>query len=134
MADEPRGRVLVVDDDQSMCAYLKAALRDLGFEVQCAKDGLQAMACVDAFNPDVVLSDLLMPGMDGLTLLKSMADRLPSMRFVLITGAPSVGVAVEAITEGACDFVMKPINPDRIARLMTELVGDRRRAPRAAAC
>lgn len=126
MNDTPRGRVLVVDDDPAICEFLKAALFGLGFDVRCAGDGITALARVEEFNPDVVISDLLMPGMDGLTLLKALADRLPTMRFVLITGAPSVGVAVEAITQGACDFVMKPLNPDRLAHLMSELVEDRR--------
>lgn len=133
MTDEPRARVLVVDDDQVMCQFLTNLLGQLGFAVRCAGDGVEALDRIEDFNPDVVISDLLMPGMDGLSLLKSVAARRPEIRFVLITGAPNVAVAVEAISCGACDFVMKPIHPDRLEQLMTDVVAERRQTPRRTA-
>ena len=129
-----RGRILVVDDDESMCALLKTALRSHGFDVRCAADGLRALERVEEFHPQVVVSDLMMPGLNGLGLLKALASQLPDIRFVLITGHPTVDEAVQAIACGACDVLLKPLDLDALAELMGELTTERRHTPRRASC
>lgn len=128
-----RGRVLVVDDDVQMCTFMDEALRGLGFDVQCASDGALALEKVRALRPDVIISDLVMPGMDGLALLEAIMREAPSIKFVLISGQASVKAAVQAIDLGAVDFIVKPVDPDRLAALMCNTVEERRRTPRQVA-
>jgi PleD family two-component response regulator len=104
--------VLVVDDDASTRLMVREVLAPAGFEVEEADGGRQGLLLVDSFRPDVVLLDILMPGMDGFETLKSMRDleHGADCPVVMITGLQDPGAVESAYEHGAADFVTKPIN------------------------
>jgi len=101
-------RVLVVDDEQSLRKVLAATLQREGYEVQLASDGEEAIAALDRDGADVVVTDLVMPRMDGLSLLRKVVARHPDVPVIVVTAHGKVDSAVEAMKAGAFDFVTKP--------------------------
>ncbi len=109
-----KGRVLVVDDESSARSALSEILTDEGFKVRTAADGFRALAAAREFAPDVVLTDLKMPGMDGLTLLHRLREEQPETAIVLMTAFGAVESAVEAMRAGASNYLTKPLNSDEL--------------------
>src|SRR5437588_7896473 len=101
-------RVLVVDDEQSLRKVLAATLQREGYEVQVASDGEEALAALDRDGADVVVTDLVMPKMDGLSLLRKVVTLHPDVPVIVVTAHGRVDSAVEAMKAGAFDFVTKP--------------------------
>jgi DNA-binding NtrC family response regulator len=101
-------RVLVVDDEQSLRKVLAATLQREGYEVEVAADGEQALAALDRDGADVVVTDLVMPKMDGLSLLRKVVASHPDVPVIVVTAHGKVDSAVEAMKAGAFDFVTKP--------------------------
>jgi two-component system response regulator AtoC len=101
-------RVLVVDDEQNLRKVLAATLQREGYEVQVAADGEEALAALERDGADVVVTDLVMPRVDGLTLLKRVVLRHPDVPVIVITAHGAVDKAVEAMKAGAFDFLAKP--------------------------
>jgi len=101
-------RVLVVDDEQSLRKVLAATLQREGYEVQVAADGQEALLALDRDGADVVVTDLVMPKMDGLSLLRKVVARHPDVPVIVVTAHGRVDSAVEAMKAGAFDFVTKP--------------------------
>jgi two-component system response regulator PilR (NtrC family) len=108
------GRILVVDDDESTRTLLNDYLVDLGYEVITAVDGEDAQGKFVPGTFDCVISDLLMPRVDGLELLKIIKEKDKKVLFMMITGYPSIDGAVDAIREGAYDYVIKPLHMEDI--------------------
>jgi DNA-binding NtrC family response regulator len=109
-------RILVVDDEKNIRITLAQALEDLG-PVDTAMNGEEALCLIEENEYRLVLLDLKMPGMDGLTVLKRMAERRPEIRFVIITAHGTVDNAVEAMKLGAVDYIQKPFSPAEIREL-----------------
>jgi two-component system response regulator HydG len=105
-------RVLVVDDDAGVRYTLRQILEDAGHEVDEAADGAAALARFEAAPAPIVVTDLRMPGMDGLALLRALTRRAPAPRVVLLTAHGSERHAVEAMRAGAWDYFRKPFEPD----------------------
>ena len=103
-------RILVVDDEPRMADIVDMVLRRDGWAVRTASSGDSALAALDERPVDVVLTDLRMPGMDGLTLLQRIRAEHPEVRVVLMTAFATVSTAVEALREGAFDYVQKPFD------------------------
>src|SRR6266478_3424525 len=101
-------RVLVVDDEQSLRKVLAATLQREGYEAQVASDGEEALAALDRDGADVVVTDLVMPKMDGLSLLRKVVVSHPDVPVIVVTAHGRVDSAVEAMKAGAFDFVTKP--------------------------
>src|SRR6266853_1274999 len=101
-------RVLVVDDELSLRKVLAATLQREGYEVQVASDGEEALAALDRDGADVVVTDLVMPKMDGLSLLRKVVVSHPDVPVIVVTAHGRVDSAVEAMKAGAFDFVTKP--------------------------
>jgi DNA-binding NtrC family response regulator len=101
-------RVLIVDDEQSLRKVLAATLEREGYEVQVAVNGEEALAALDRDGADVVVTDLVMPKMDGLSLLRKVVSRHPDVPVIVVTAHGRVDSAVEAMKAGAFDFVTKP--------------------------
>src|SRR3954453_8242385 len=101
-------RVLVVDDELSLRKVLAATLQREGYEVQVACDGEEALGALDRDGADVVVTDLVMPKMDGLSLLRKVVARHPDVPVIVVTAHGRVDSAVEAMKAGAFDFVTKP--------------------------
>src|SRR5262249_45168936 len=105
----PRGRILVVDDEPSLLEVVGAMLVEAGWQVDTARDGREALGFVDANRYDVVLSDIDMPGVTGVQLLREIRARDLDVPVLLITGHPRVDTAVEALEHGALRYLQKPV-------------------------
>ncbi len=121
-----QGRILVVDDEEPMRRLLADFLTQLQYEVVTAADGVEALQKFAKGEFDLVISDRVMPKMDGLTLLQEVKARDPQVVFLMITGYPSFETAVEAMKVGAYDYVPKPFQLEDI-RLRMERALERRR-------
>jgi len=103
-------RVLVVDDEPSVATAYQRILTDAGFAVQTATNGRGAAQKIAQQNFDVVVSDISMPEMDGITLLRAVRERDPDVPVILVTGAPSLATAQTAIEYGALRYLCKPVD------------------------
>src|SRR5438093_1538365 len=121
-------RVLFVDDDPSLCALLQAQLTRRNFEVQPASSASEALRLLDATEIDVVLTDVVMEGMDGLQLCSRIADDRPELPVVILTASERLETAIGAIRAGAYDFVTKPIDFEVLGLVLERAVKQRRLA------
>ena len=110
-------KILIADDDRSITEGLSAILRDEGYEVAVAIDGQKALDALGAEAFGVVLADLKMPKVDGLALLKELQLRAIPTECIIVTGQATVDSAVQAMREGAYDYVEKPLTADKLNRL-----------------
>ncbi len=121
------GRLLVVDDDASVRRSLSETLTEEGYKVRSAESAEEALTLVaEAPRPDVVLSDVRMPGLDGLELLELIRERSPSMDVILITAYDEMPAVVRAMREGALDFLVKPLDLDELLSVLERAFRDRR--------
>ncbi len=109
------GRVLIVDDDQSMCEMIETDLRKRGFEPSWYLFAEEAFSVLKKEEFNVVLTDLQMPGMDGVDLCERIVANRPDVPVVVITAFGSMETAVAALRAGAYDFITKPIEMDLLA-------------------
>jgi DNA-binding NtrC family response regulator len=123
--------ILVVDDDATIRKSLSGALSDAGTEVRAVEDAEKALALIDESLPDVVVSDVRMPGMDGVALLKVLKERAPSVDVILMTAFDDMPTVVSAMREGACDFLVKPLDLHDLRRVVEKVFQDRRMRERA---
>ena len=107
--------ILIVDDDPQMRAALKEAILKLGYEAICAEDGRDGLAKLVQSPVAMVITDMKMPRMDGLTFLKEARQKAGNVPFLVITGFGTVENAVEAMKEGATEYLMKPFSFDTLA-------------------
>ncbi len=103
-------RILVVDDEESNLKVLTRLLAKAGYGVATASSGPEALDALRADQPELMLTDLKMPGMDGLELLRAARTVAPATEVILMTAYGTVEIAVEAMREGAYDFITKPLN------------------------
>ena len=122
------GRVLIVDDDERLRTALAAMLSDREFEVRVASDGQEALECLAAFNADVIVSDLVMPRMDGFELLRHLKDRGDLTPAIALTGFGSMEKALSAVHDlKAFWFLEKPVEP-RTFKILLERAIDYKRS------
>lgn len=107
-------RILVADDEANMRWVLERALTKAGYEVETVEDGQLALDRALAERPDLVLLDLKMPKMDGLTVLRTLKEHYPDLLIVMMTAHGSTSTAVEAMKVGAQDYLMKPFDIDEL--------------------
>ena len=107
-------RVLVVDDEENIRLVLKTLLKRHGYDVEVADSGEAALALVDSFGPDVILTDVRMPKMNGLDLLATLKAKQNPATVIVMSAYGSVDLALEAMKAGAYDYVGKPFKPDEI--------------------
>lgn len=107
-------KILIVDDDDVYRDLLKDAIEELGVEVDLSADGVQALEKLQVAPFDVLVTDLNMPRMDGLKLLTYARQFYPNILTIIITGYGSLESAIEAIREGAYDYVQKPFKIEQI--------------------
>lgn len=104
-------KILYVDDEPAYCRIFKKRIgRDPRFMVETAESGEAAIACLESFMPDIVLTDLQMPFMDGIELLEQVKKRYPATFVVILTGVDSTEKAVRAMKAGAYDYLLKPLD------------------------
>jgi len=119
-------RILVADDEEGIRSFLAEALERDGHEVEQAEDGAAALAQLQRQSFDVLLTDLQMPEMDGMTLLTRVRDEQPETEVIVLTAHGSVSKAVEAMRKGAYDFLEKPVDGPAELRLLVRRAVERR--------
>lgn len=103
-------RLLVVDDDPDILQFLKDRLESMGYVVQTAQNGHEALAILPEFAPDGLLLDIEMPTMDGISLLREVKQRLGQVPIIMMTSASHTDRLVQALVESASDYLFKPID------------------------
>ena len=106
--------ILIVDDAEFLRMRISKMLTNNGYTVLQADNGISAVSTYKAARPDIVLMDITMPEMDGLTALKEIKAADPLARVVMLTALGQESVMVEAVKSGAQDFVVKPFEPERV--------------------
>jgi len=116
------GSILVVDDERTLARAIKAYLEESGYDAEVAGDAESALPLLATVRPDVVITDVRLPGMDGITLLRKVHEFDPSISVVVMTAHGSIEGAVEAVKLGAFDYLKKPLDLEEL-----RLVADRAR-------
>ncbi|GAC1647266.1 MAG: sigma-54 dependent transcriptional regulator [Gemmatimonadaceae bacterium] len=114
-------KILIADDETAITTGLSAILSDEGYDVTVVNDGQKALEKLSSDAFGVVLADLKMPKVDGISLLKSMREKRIPTEFIMITGQGNVDVAIEAVRQGASDYIEKPLNAEKLAKLKAQL-------------
>ncbi|HEX2675736.1 MAG TPA: response regulator, partial [Polyangiales bacterium] len=121
-----RGRVLIADDEANARTALAELLREEGYAVETAADGFKALPKLEEFAPHMLLTDLKMPGMDGLELMRKAREHDREMPVVVMTAHGAIETAVDAMRQGAADYLTKPINVDELV-IVIDRVLERRK-------
>src|SRR2546428_6771824 len=115
-------RVLIVEDDAAARAGLEQLVKSWGFIAESAGDGEEALEKVTSFRPAIVITDMVMPRMDGLALLRALQQQDADVTTLLLTAQGTVETAVEAMKEGAYDYLTKPVDLKRLKILLDKIV------------
>jgi DNA-binding NtrC family response regulator len=115
-------RILVVDDEPIVCESCKRILGEEGYEVDIALSGQEAFEKMKRDTYDVVLTDLKMPGIDGMEVLRTLRKDYPETMVIMITGFSTVETAVEAMKLGAFDYIPKPFTPDEVSIVVKKAI------------
>ena len=109
--------ILIVDDEEIVRLSQLRILADAHCNAAAAWNGTEALQVMEQHPFDVVLLDLRMPGLDGMTVLKTIKERWPESEVVIITGYPSIETAKEAVRLGAYNYLAKPVSPDDVVKV-----------------
>ncbi len=115
-------RILVVDDEAAMRQSLRDWLMEDDYEVDLAASGEDAISMARDRSWDIILLDLKMPGMDGLETMSRLKKVIPETEILMMTAYGSIDTAVQAMKEGAFDYLVKPFDPDEIDMLIKKIV------------
>ncbi len=115
---DPKERILVVDDEVEVCNALKEFLSLREYEVETALDGPTALKMVEDFKPQIVLLDIIMPGMGGLDVLKRIRNSNPEIGIIMTTAVVDEEIAKSTIRLGAYDYITKPIDLDHLETVL----------------
>ncbi len=121
-----RGTILIADDEETARTSLATILTEDGYQVRTAADGEEALRLVAEESPDVLLTDLRMPGMDGNELLTRVRRAYPEVGVVVMTAFGTIRSAVEALKEGAEDYLTKPIDVEELEHLLGKILQKKR--------
>lgn len=111
-------RVVAIDDETSMLDFYKAVIGRTGAHLECATDAVRGLELIESCDPDLVLLDLTMPQMDGIEALHKIIERDSTANVVMVTGNYSIETAVQAIREGAADYICKPVKVEKVRELL----------------
>ena len=140
MSERAGGTILIVDDERTLARAMRAFLQESGYEAEVAGDAEQALGLLETLRPDVVFSDVRLPGMSGIDLLRRIREFDPALPVVIMTAYGTIEGAVEAVKLGAFDYLKKPVDLEELkllaerarenSKLRQELSYYRRRAAR----
>src|SRR5512136_1155325 len=122
MAPKRKKRVLIIDDDSSMTDWMRTLLDHAGYEVRAALSGKAGEETFRTWRPDAVVTDMRLPDIDGLDLLKRFKQAQPETALIVVTGHGSIPKAVDAVKAGASYFLEKPIEPEGILALIEKAI------------
>src|SRR5512143_2427845 len=117
--------ILIADDDEVSAQLFSEVLAADGYEVRRTQSGAQAIAILKEMAPDLLLVDVRMPGLSGLEVTRIAHRDYPSLPVVVMTAFGSMDTAIEAIQEGAFDFISKPMNLDELKKIITRALAQR---------
>lgn len=109
-----KNKILVIDDEPNVCSFLAEYLVYKGFEAQISYSGLEALQRIEVEDFDMILLDLIMPGMNGIEFLEIMKELDKKIPVIIVTGLKDKNVANDTMEMGAVDFIPKPIDLDRL--------------------
>ena len=118
-------KVLIVDDEAIIRDALSDWLKDIGYQVFTAENGHKALEVIEKEKPGIMITDLVMPGMDGIELMKRAKAQQPNVEVIIITAYASIPTAITAMKEGAYDYIEKPFCPERAELLVKKLAEHR---------
>jgi DNA-binding NtrC family response regulator len=118
-------RLLIVEDEETLCESLKRVLAKEGYEVDAVRSAEDALARTEEVVYDLVITDILLPGIDGIELLRRMRVRAPDQIVIIVTAYASIETAVGALRAGAYDYVIKPIIHEEIKRIVRNALRER---------
>lgn len=121
-----KARILAVDDQRYFRELVEGLLSDEGYEVQTASSGEQALHLFEREDFEIVLTDLVMPGIDGAELVRRLKERRPDQDIVMVTGVVDVSAAVEAMKLGATDYILKPFDRTLLLESVDKILSRRR--------
>jgi len=113
-----RGKILIVDDEANARAALSEILHDEGYQTETAADGFKALGKLEEFAPDVILTDVKMPGLDGIAFMDKARASAPSAVFVVMTAFGTISSAVDAVKKGAENYLTKPLEYEALAAVV----------------
>ena len=124
--DERPARILVVDDELSVAEVFEEFLADQGHEIAVASTGEEAQQIIPTLRPDIVLTDINLPGMSGLDVMRFAKRHDPETAVIVVTGHASAASAIEALRQGAYDYITKPFDLDEVQQIVERGLANRR--------
>ena len=124
------GHILIIDDEASLRQTLARILQRAGFEVTTAANGKEGLSLVSEHPFDLLYLDIRMPDMSGLELLKTIHAKFPELPVILFTAQPDLNSAVEALTRGATDYLLKPLKPQTVIERTQSILSDKQKERR----
>lgn len=121
MNDEAMRKILVVDDEITVCKSIRNAILSNEHTVDTALSGEEALKKDEEECYDLIITDLMMPGISGLDLLKTLKQKRPDVNVIMVTGYPTIKTAVQSIKIGAFDYIPKPFTPDQLRSLVSRV-------------
>src|ERR1700690_3962678 len=123
----PNDRILVVDDEETIREIVCSMLGAAHFQTRQAANGVEALAILESGDEfDLVLSDLMMAEMDGIALLERAKERFPDMPVVMVTAVHDISIALQAIRNGAYDYLLKPFEREQLLATVRRALENRR--------
>lgn len=120
MSEEINAKVLLVDDEEQFLKALSQRLEGRGMKIEAASSGEDALRQAKGKDFDAIVLDLVMPGLDGLEVLKQLREENPDLQIIMLTGHATVEKSVEAIKEGAVELLEKPVDMDKLLKRIGE--------------
>src|SRR5690242_15434406 len=117
-------RVLIVDDESAIREVLEMILQSWGYDVRLAVDGAEAKQLVESYDPEIVVSDVVMPQLSGLDVLRCLKAGNPTRPVILVTAHASIDLAVESMKQGAQDFITKPMDYPKLRAILKAAESD----------
>jgi len=130
-SEESRIKLIAIDDDPAALELIQEALSQEGVEILTATEAADGLELISRIHPEIVLLDLLMPGIKGMELLERIVEICPTSEVILITGQYSTDSAVKAIHKGASDYITKPVSIDDLRKRIGVLIEEASRRKRA---
>ncbi|MBN1226788.1 MAG: response regulator [Deltaproteobacteria bacterium] len=116
-------RILIVDDEINMCSIIQDILTDEGYEVMIAENGSEALQVVRKITPDLIITDINMPCMGGLELLREVKSLHTDIQFIVMTAFGELETYLNAMSNGAFDYITKPLNIEMLKIMVAKVLG-----------
>jgi len=116
-------RILIVDDEANMCSIIQDILSDEGYNVMVAENGSEALQVVRKITPDLIITDINMPCMGGLELLREVKNLHTDVQFIIMTAFGELETYLNAMSNGAFDYITKPLNIEMLKIMVAKVLG-----------